>query len=195
MAPSTVSANVQDVLALLAPDVQVPASCERQNNIMRGEVTLAGEAMAALKFAKSKRVLFVGWDESAKFGNAVFSCNFMVEQHDGTREDVYLRGLSILPEGGTSKAVLAHIERRILSYARRMLELWKSHTSGCRVRAAGRQRAGRRLRTLASTAFLRGHRAHDRHMQRGSLCMKRLLADSIMESIKEKVGASAWETQ
>ena len=80
--------------------------------------------MAAFKFAASRRVISFGWDESTKFGNSVFSCNFQLEHFDGTIEDVCLRGLSILPHDGTSAALLAHIEERILSYSRCVLTAW-----------------------------------------------------------------------
>ena len=92
---------------------------------MRGQGTLSSEAMQAWKFAACKRVLSAGWDESTKFGNAIFACNFQIENFDGTIEDITLRGISILPAGGTSKAVLEHIEKRILSYSRDLLTQWK----------------------------------------------------------------------
>ena len=114
----------QDVMALLAPGLEVPAFCSRQSMIIRGEVTLAGEAMAAWKFASCKRIMCFGWDESTKFGDAVISCNFQIEHFDGSIEDVCLRGLSILPHGGTSAAVFAHIESHFFRHARRMLTLW-----------------------------------------------------------------------
>jgi hypothetical protein len=47
VSPSTVKANIQGVLSLLAHGVVVPACCPRQAMIERGEVTLAGELMAA----------------------------------------------------------------------------------------------------------------------------------------------------
>lgn len=52
---SHVSANIQDVVDLLEPGLELPASCDRMNRIMRGEVTLAGEAMAAYKLAACKK--------------------------------------------------------------------------------------------------------------------------------------------
>ena len=125
VAPSTISANVTDVLATFLPHLDLAQPCLRQSQIMRGEVTLASEGMQAWKLAACKRVLSFGWDESTKFGNAVFSCNFQIENFDGTIEDICLRGLSILPEGGTSAAVLEHIQKRILNYSRFVLMRWK----------------------------------------------------------------------
>ena len=135
VAASTVPANVQDILELIAPQLEIPSPCKRSSQLQRGEATLCGEAMAAWKFAACKRVMSVGWDESTKFGNAVFAINCQLEMYDGTIEDVCLRGLTILPEGGTSAAVLNHIERRIFAYSRRILQLWideyeKLHKAG-----------------------------------------------------------------
>ena len=121
VAPMTVDANMQDAIALLTPGVVIPAAGKTKAHQLRGEVTLAGEAMAAWKFAIAVRIMCFGWDESTKFGDSVFGCNFQVQYADGTIEDICLRGLSILPEGGTSAAVLEHIEKRILSYSRRIL--------------------------------------------------------------------------
>ena len=192
VAPSTVSANIEDVLALLAPDLDAPASCPRQNNIMRGEVTLGGEAMAAFKLAKCKRVLCFGWDESTKFGNAVFSCNFQVEHFDGSREDLCLRGLSIMPEGGTSKAVLEHIEKRILAYSRGILTKWmedheKQHGLGSWAAAGGPSPENIGLHRLCEDTVLMTDTCN------GARCTKRLLAESIVRAISEKVGKEAWE--
>jgi hypothetical protein len=66
-------------------------------------------------------VLCVGWDETTKFGDALITVNFQVEHYDGTIQDIQLRALSILPDGGTSKALLKHIEERIFAYPRRLL--------------------------------------------------------------------------
>ena len=124
VAPSTVSHNIQDVLSLISPGHELPAPTEITNRTLRTEVTIAGEAMAAWKFASAVRILSFGWDESTKFGNGVFSCNAQVKYADGTVEDICLRGLSVLPEGGKSAAVLAHIETRIFAHSRRLLTTW-----------------------------------------------------------------------
>ena len=60
VAPSTVSHNIQDVLALIAPDVQIPSLSAHVSNLLRGEVTIAGEAMAAWKFAIAVRIISFG---------------------------------------------------------------------------------------------------------------------------------------
>jgi hypothetical protein len=53
VAQSTVSHNIADIIALLIPGLQLPAVDESTSKRMRAEVTLAGEAMAAWKFAAS----------------------------------------------------------------------------------------------------------------------------------------------
>jgi hypothetical protein len=123
--PTTVSHNIQDVLELIAPGLEVPGMSDSAQRQLRTEVTLAGEAMAAWKFASCVRVLSFGWDESTKFGNGVFSCNMQVKNADGSIEDICLRGLSVLPDGGKSVAVLKHIEERIFAHSRRLLTGWK----------------------------------------------------------------------
>lgn len=192
VAPSTVSRNIQDVLSLIAPELEVPATCERQNKIIRGEVTLGGEAMAAWKFAKATRILSFGWDESTKFGDSVFSCNAQVQHGDGTVEDICLRGLSILPEGGKSAEVLAHIEKRIFAYSRRILMLWKdeyekSMGAGTWAMAGGADPENIGLHRLCEDTVLMTDTCN------GARCTKRMLAEAVMESIKAKVGLEAWE--
>lgn len=119
-------------------------------------MTLSGEAMAAWKLAVCKRVMAFGWDESTKFGKAVFAVNFQLEYYDGTIEDVCLRGLTILPEGGTSKALLNHIEKRYFTYSRRMLTLWQTaHEKRRTAPGAGRLQVGRLPRTSACIACAR----------------------------------------
>ena len=125
VAPSTCAANVQDILDLLAPGNSIASPCTRSSQIQRGEVTLSGEAMAAWKFAECKRVMTVGWDESTKFTNSVFAIYCQVEMFDGSIEEVCLRGMTVLPDGGTSAAVLAHIEQRIFAYSRTILTYWR----------------------------------------------------------------------
>jgi len=179
------------VLALVDPSLEIPAPCEKSLRRMRGEVTLAGEAMAAWKFAKAKRIVWFGWDESTKFGDAVFSCHFVIEYHDGTREDICLRGLTILPEGGTSKAVLNHIEKRILGYSRRILTLWMKHHEkehpGTWAAMGGPSPENIGIHRLCEDTVLMTDTCN------GARCTKRMLATAIMATIEEKVAKEAWE--
>ena len=192
VSPSTVSHNIQDVLNLIAPGLDIPATSTTTNTIVRSEVTLAGEVMAAWKFADCKRIMTAGWDESTKFGNAVFSCNFQVEHKDGRTEDICLRGLSIMPAGGTSRAVLEHIERRILGYSRNLLSSFmqhfeKKHGAGSWARVGGPSPENIGLHRLCEDTVLMTDTCN------GARCTKRMLAEAIIETIKEKVGAEAWE--
>ena len=77
-----VEANLQDVFALLAPGVDIASASGSHIHSMRGEVTLGGEMMAARKFAACKRVITFGWDETTKFGDALFGCNFQIFRCD-----------------------------------------------------------------------------------------------------------------
>ena len=191
VAPSTIAANLSDVFALLAPDVQLVSCCPRVTTLMRGEVTLAGEAMAAWKFASCNRVQFAGWDESTKFGDSVFACTFEIELRDGTVEQCCLRGLSMLCEGGTSAAILRHIEQRVFAYSRGILAAWKqaheqAHGADSWVAAGGPSPENIGLHRLAEDTVLMSDTCN------GARCTKRLLAAAVMDAIQQQVGAVAW---
>ena len=186
------SANIQDVLSLVAPDVEIPQTCPRQQQLLRGEVTISGEAMSAYKFAIAKRICFFGWDESTKFGDAVFGCSCTVEYFDGKREDICLRGLTMLPDGGTSAAVLAHIEERIFAHSRRLLTQWmttyeKREGAGSWARAGHPSPENVGLHRLCEDTVLMTDTCN------GARCTKRMLGEAIMRTIKEKVGLEKWE--
>jgi hypothetical protein len=132
---------VQDIIDLIMPGAKIASPCARSSQIQRGEVTLTGEAMAALQFAACKRVMTVGWDESTKFTDSVFAIYCQLEMYDGSIIEVFLCGLTILPDGGTSAAILAHIEvraahLRLLACHPRLLE------GGARARERGGQLGG-----------------------------------------------------
>lgn len=191
--PSSVTAaNIQDVLDVVAPGLEVPATCDRQSQLLRGEVTLTGEAMAAYKFAACKRVISFGWDESTKFGNSVFSCNFQLEMYDATVIDVCPRGLSILPDGGTSKALAEHIEKRILSYSRRILSDWLAaydvaNGAGSWAAAGHPSPANIGLHRLCDDTTLVTDTCN------GARCTRRLVQAAVLTAIEAKVGKAAWE--
>jgi hypothetical protein len=94
VSPSAVNANITDVLSAFAPGEQVPLPCEREMKKKRGELTVAGEAIAAFRVAKCKRIISFGWDESTKFGLGLLSTNTQIEPHDapGTSVDLVQRG-------------------------------------------------------------------------------------------------------
>ena len=192
VAPSSISANIEDVLSLVAPNAEIPAPCERSLMKMRGEVTIASEAMAAWRFAASRRVLFAGWDESTKFGDSVFAMTFLVEHFDGTREEVCLRAISLLPSGGTSKAVMEHIETRIFAYSRDVLGSWiaqheKLNGEGSWAAVGGPSPDSIGLHRLAEDTVLMTDTCN------AARCTRRLLGESIMRTMQEKVGTEAWE--
>ena len=188
--PATVSENIADVFALLGMDI--PGCTDRQGRMLRGEVTIAGECIAAWKFAKAKRIKFAaGWDESTKFGDAVFACTFVIENFDGTEEETCLRGLSLIPDGTTSEAIRAHIEERHLAHARARLVSWRAWTekkygAGKWEEWGGPSPDSIGLHRLAEDTVLMTDTCN------GARCTKRLLANSIMQRVQEKVGAAAW---
>eukprot|EP00966_Prymnesium_polylepis_P125583 2903431-Prymnesium_polylepis.2 len=157
------------------PGAKTASPCTRSSQIQRGEVTLSGEAMAAWKFAKSKRVMTVGWDESTKFTNAVFAIYCQLEMFDGSIEEVCLRGMTILPDGGTSAAILAHIEQRIFAYSRAVLTYWKEEYEkengpGSWAAAGGADPENIGLHRLCEDTVLMSDTCH------GARCTKRMCA-------------------
>jgi hypothetical protein len=192
VAPSTIAMNVQDVLELVAPGAEVPGTCAMQTRLLRTEVTVCSQAMAAFKFAKAVRIMSFGWDESTKFGDGVLSCNAQVKNADGTIEDICLRGLSILPAGGTSAAVLEHIETRIFAHSRRLLTEWKAdfekaNGAGSWAAAGGPSPDNIGLHRLAEDTVLSTDTCN------GARCTRRMLAEAVMARVKETIGIEAWE--
>ena len=114
-----------------------------------------------------------------------------MENHAGSCEQVCLRGLSLLAEGGTSKALLAHIEHRIFSYARRLLSIWqqgyeKAHGAGSWAAVGGPSPDNIGLHRLAEDTVLMSDTCN------GARCTKRLLAKAVIAAVEDKVGAAAW---
>ena len=97
--PSAVAANILDVLYEFAEEEVVPMPTIRELQRMRGELTVAGECLAAFRVALAKRIISFGFDESTKFGLGLLSSNTQIEPHDapGTSVDVVLRGTSLIP--------------------------------------------------------------------------------------------------
>ena len=92
---------------------------------MRSEVTVGGEAIAALRMATAKRFVSFGFDESTKFGKNVLSTNAQLETKEGEVVDVVPRGAT-LTAGGTAKEISASIDSKIFAHGRRLLRLWKA---------------------------------------------------------------------
>ena len=49
--PSTINRNITEVLTLYASEEIVPLACERHMRKLRGEVTIAGKMIAAIRVA------------------------------------------------------------------------------------------------------------------------------------------------
>jgi hypothetical protein len=80
--PTAIAANITDVLQLFASEEVVPLPCVREMRRMRGELTVAGECLAAFRVALAKRIISFGFDESTKFGLGLLSSNTQIEPHD-----------------------------------------------------------------------------------------------------------------
>ena len=141
--PSAINANISDAIGALASEEQCPLPCERELQKMRGELTIASEAIAAFRVALSKRVVSLGWDESSKFGLGLLSSNTQIETQDGQVVDVVMRGAT-LTAGGTAEAISWAVDRKIFAHARRLLTEWKAaHEKLYMAQVAGRQQADR----------------------------------------------------
>ena len=125
VAPSAIAANLFDAIKSYTPDEDVQLPCERQIMKMRGELTIASEAIAAFRVALAKRIVSFGWDESTKFGLGLLSSNTQIETAKGDIIDVVMRGAA-LTAGDTAEAIAWAIDRKIFSHARELLVGWKA---------------------------------------------------------------------
>ena len=73
---------------MFAEEKVIPLPALDELRRMRGELTVAGEAMAAMRVALAKRIMSFGFDESTKFGMGLLSSNTQIEEMDGTVTDV-----------------------------------------------------------------------------------------------------------
>ena len=92
--PSAVAPNLCDAAHLLAPGM--PFREPSLDFVMKTRATLglAGETIAAFRFAAATRVLSFGYDESTKLHVGVLSTNAQLDMSDGTVVDVLLRGVA-----------------------------------------------------------------------------------------------------
>ena len=118
----------------------MPLPCEREMQKKRGELTVAGEAIAAFRVALCRRIISFGWDESTKFGMGLLSTNTQIEPHDapGTSVDLVQRG-GALTAGSPRLACSSNHRRPTLNLptlepARKPAH-WR-YRQGCRVRVA-----------------------------------------------------------
>ena len=193
VAPSTVNRNITEVLTLFASEKVVPLACERQMRKLRGEVTIAGEMIAALRVALCTRIISFGFDESTKFGLGLLSTNTQIEPHDalGTSVDVVMRGVT-LTAGGTAEAISKDIEHKLFTHARRLLSLWKEeheriYGTGSWAKASMPLPDNIGLHRLSENAVLMSDTCN------AARATKRLLAEMAETAGMERLGTEAWE--
>jgi hypothetical protein len=64
--PSAVASNISDTVSMLLPHVKMAMPSKDLLRKFRGELVIAGEIMAAMRFAECRRILSFGFDESSK---------------------------------------------------------------------------------------------------------------------------------
>ena len=190
-APSAINANITDVLVAFAADQEVPLPCEREIRKKRGELAIAGEAMAAFRFAKAKRIISFGFDESTKFGLGCLSTNAQIQQADGSIVDVVLRGAT-LTDGGTAEKISASIEKKLFVHGRSLLTGWKAEHEklfgdGSWAAAGGADAASIGLHRLSENTLLMSDTCN------GARATKRLLAAMAELEGQKKIGTEVWE--
>ena len=57
----------------------MPQPSKRQTRELRGELTIAGEGMAAFQFGQAERIISFSCDESTKWGFGLLSTNTQIE--------------------------------------------------------------------------------------------------------------------
>ena len=193
VAPSTINANITEVLMIYASEELVPQPCARQMRKMRSEVAIAGEMIAALRVALAVRIISFGFDESTKWGLGLLSTNTQLEPHDapGTSVDVVMRGAS-LTNGGTAEHLSKEIEGKLFSHARRLLTLWKEEHE----RMFGEGSWAKADMPSADNIGL--HRLSENAVIMSDTCnaaraTKRLLAEMAEKAGRERLGTEAWE--
>lgn len=190
---SSVNANIVEVLRVYAPKAICAQPCERQLRKMRGELTIAGEAIAAFKIAKAVRIVSFGFDESTKFGISLLSSNVQIEPHThpSTIVDVVPRGATIAA-GGTAAKVSALIERKIFRHCRTLLEKWRFvHESKYGV-GAWRADGGPSVENVGL------HRLCENTLLMSDTCnaataTKRLVAEMAIQAAKAHIGEEEWD--
>ena len=189
--PSAVCANVFDALQAYAPAEDVTLPCEREVQKMRGELTVASEAIAAFRVALCKRIVSFGWDESTKYGLGLLSSSTQIELNDGNVADVIMRGAT-LTAGGTAEAIAWSIERKIFLHARELLVGWKAqheetYGEGSWAVAGGPDPEAIGLHRLSEQTLLMSDTCN------AARSCKRLLQEAAMKSGRDSMGEEAWE--
>ena len=157
VAPSTTSMNLADVLAVLAPGVELPATSESQSKRLRTVVTIASQMMAAYKFAISTRVLSFGWEMRARS----LAMGFSAATHKSSTPMVRVRTSACAAFLFCRRAAPQPLCSPTLSGASSCTRAassrsgWQGMTRKTAARAAAWQRAAHRRTTLGCTGWRR----------------------------------------
>ena len=190
--PTAINQNITDVLRTFATEKDVPLPCVDEIRRMRGQLTVAGECLAAFRVALARRIVSFGFDESTKFGMGLLSTNTQLEPHDapGTTIDVVQRG-ACLTAGGTAEEICKSIDVKIFSHSRRLLEGWRAEhekifgvdswaaDGGPTPEAIGMHRLSEETLLMSDTC-------------NAARAAKRLLAEAAEKASRLKIGDAAW---
>ena len=191
VAPSAVASNIFDAITAYAPDAELQVPCQRVVAQMRGELTVASEAIAAFRVALCKRIISFGWDESTKFGLGLLSSNTQIETQTGEVVDVIMRGAT-LTAGGTAEAIAWSIDRKIFTHARELLVGWKAahekqYGAGSWAAAGGPDPESIGIHRLSEESLLMSDTCN------AARACKQLVAEAARKAGREKIGDDAWE--
>ena len=191
VSPAAINANISDAWAAAAPsDPPPPMPCERELQRRRGEVTVAGECMAAFRVALSKRIISFGFDESTKFGLGLLSTNTQIETPEGQIVDVVLRGAT-LTAGATAEKISKEIETKLFAHGRKLLEGWKAEHerrfgAGSWAAAGGPDSSQIGLHRLAEQTLIMSDTCN------AARATKRLLVEMAEAAARNEIGEDEW---
>ena len=190
--PTAIAANITDVLEVFAKEQVVPMPCLRQIQKMRGELTVAGECMAAFRVALARRIVSFGFDESTKFGLGLMSTNTQIEPHDAPGEtvDIVQRGAT-LTVGGTAEEICKAIDEKIFAHSRRLLMGWRGEHESMFGKGSWEKDGG------PSPDAIGLHRLSEETLLMSDTCnaaraAKRLLAEAAEKASRLAIGDEAW---
>jgi hypothetical protein len=184
--PSSIADNIVETLRLIVPVIEPAMPSKEMIRRMRGELTIAGETMTALRIASCKRVLSFGFDESTKKQVSLLSTNVQIDNEDGDLANVVPRGASVLC-GGTGEKVAEGIER-LFTHLRRLVD---------ELRAAYDKRWGSGSWRGPDSTRIGMNLLGDRCIIMSDTCTMarktcRLVQDMVRVSVEAKMGAEAY---
>ena len=189
--PSAINRNITDVLYAVAPQALVPLWSDRELRKMRGELTIAGECIAAFRIASARRIISFGFDESTKWGLGLMSTNVQIEPREspGTSIDVVPRGAT-LTAGGTAVEISSSVNTKIFVHARTLLGGWrelheKVHGEGSWAADGGPDPSQVGIHRLAEHSLIMSDTCN------AARAAKRLLADLAEAAARENLGTVA----